>query len=84
MYLFLAIVLFWSFIVLQVVGLIHAAMNYRFRYKHTEAQRLIEESPYLQHLGFRPPRAPLPIKVWAAAFAVWNFGIFLITQLNWW
>lgn len=79
--LYLALVLFWTFVILQVASLLHKFGDARFKYRQDETLRLIEESPYLQHLGMRPAKRELPIRLWMFCLAAWGLGIFIISRM---
>jgi len=47
-----------------------------------EAQRIIDESPYLTHLGLRPPKQPFSIRLVAGLGGVWIVGLFLFIRIE--
>ncbi len=80
--LLIALWLFWTASVLITVNTANNLFGIRVEQRMREAQRLIDDSPYFQHLGMRPPKKPVLWSVWIWAGVIWAAGcLFLAKQV---
>lgn len=78
--LLLALLLFWTSSVLIAVTTANNLFGARVELRMREAQRIIDDSPYFQHLGLRPPKKPIPWRVWIWAGLVWGLGCMFLSR----
>jgi len=74
----IALWMFWTAVVVLAVSTMDRLTGQRFDARYQEALRVLDETPYLQRLGLRPPKKPVPWTVWGWGAIVWFTGCLFI------